>query len=387
MAKEKNNKEKEDNRGTSPSCNFLNALIKGADESDCYNHIETKQVVIDTGSLILSSAIKVRSGSSLRLVSECPEAGKSSQAFLFAKNYMAAMPKSKTIYVKAESRLSEELQKRTGLTFVFKPDDWQIGTVFVFESNTFEIIADTLKGLLKVCHQHGEHLCIIIDSLDGLILKNDLDKTFLGGENVVVAGVPRLTKLLYRHIGLPVNKYNALLILLSQYSNQIKLDPYAKSERKVVESSGGNSISFQADYILNYLPRFKGNLILKKEKELPDISSNPILGFYCDIEIKKSATDNTGYRLSIPIRKATADNPKSGIWVEKEVADLILSFELAKRAGAWITFSEQTIQDLKEVGLNLKESVQGINGLYDYLEENQEIKDYFLNKFKKMLAS
>ena len=373
---------KEEEADTSGSQNFLNSLLNGYSD-DHYNRIESTPVAISSGSLILDSHIKVKSGSSIRICSETPESGKTSQSFLFASNFMQVMKKSKVIYIKAESRLSPEMMKRAGLKFVLNAEEWKDGTVFVFECNFFETIADTLKGLLKVCHENGEHLCIIIDSLDGLMLKRDSEKTFSSSERPVVAGVAYLTKLLFRHIGLAINKYNSLLILVSQYSSTIKLDPYAKGERKVVESSGGNSISFQSDYILNYLPRYNGDMILEKEKERPDPTSNRILGVFANIELKKSATDNSGYRLSIPIKKGRIGN---AVWIEKEVADLILSWDLAKRAGAWISFSENVIKEAKDNNLELKEKVQGLNGLYEYLEANKPIANWFLEKFKSMLS-
>lgn len=383
MAKQKKEDSSESNNVSS---NFLNSLLKGAEEGTHYNYVECKPVPIDSGSLILSNYVKVKSGSSIRLASETPEAGKTSQAFLYAANFMAVMPKAKTIYIKAEARLTEELQARTGLNFVYSADQWKENTVFVFETNVFELIADTLKGLLKVCHQQGEHLCIIIDSLDGMILQGDLLKDFQSKDCAVVAGVPRLLKLLYRHIGLPVNKYNALLIILSQYSSQIKMNPYAPSEKKVVESSGGNSISFQSDYILNYLPRFKGNLLTEKEGH-PDIDKNKVIGLYCDIEIKKSATDNSGYRVSIPIKKGRLGNPLTGqIWTEREVSDLLLSFQLVKKAGAWISFDEEVVKEAKKDGIELRDKVQGVNALFEYLEEDKTVLKYFFDKFKKILA-
>lgn len=362
------------------SKNVLGALMNGYSE-DHYNEITTKEVDISSGSLLLDSYIKVKSGSVIRLVGLGAELGKTSQSFVFADNYMKTMPKSKTFLVKAESRLSEEMKTRSGLKFVYKAEDWSYGSVFVLECNVFQTVATIIEKTLKVMYEQGEHLCVIIDSLDGLILKDDLKEKGIE-DGVKIAGVPLLTKLLFKRLGLPINKYNALLIITGQYSASISLDPYAKNVPRQVESSGGSAIAHQCDYVLSYCPRFSGDWIKEKEKEAPDPVKNKILGVWATIEIKKSATDVSGMRIKIPIKRGRVG---SAIWTEKEVVDLILMWELAKSAGAWITFSDSIIEECKNSGIELQPKINGINQLYDYFENNKPAFEFFRDWFKKKL--
>ena len=193
MAKQK----KEDGEQKLPDANDALRAILGNKEmkEDIYNNIVPENKVISTGSLILDSHVKIRSGQVVRVVGKGAELGKTSECFVIAENFMKTMEKSKTIFFKAEGRLSKEMMKRTGLKFVFSVDEWEYGTVFVLCCNIFETIASTFLSVIKAAHANGEHICGILDSLDGAILKADLEKGFTG--NNKVAGVPLLTKLLF----------------------------------------------------------------------------------------------------------------------------------------------------------------------------------------------
>lgn len=379
MAKQKQIIEEE---GKEVSSNdVLGGLLKDY-KDDHFSFITSKNVLISTGSLILDSLVKVRSGNVIRLVGKGAELGKSSQCFVFAENYMETMPKSKTLYIKAEGRLGEDIQKRTGQKFVFDAKDWIDGTIYVFSCNVFEVVAQIIETLLKSMYENGEHLCVCIDSLDGIILKADKEKDIWGGkESPKVAGVPLLTKLLFRRLALPIQAYDALLLITGQYSADIKLDPYSPNVPRQVESAGGNSIAHQSDYVFSYGPRFGGDLILKNPDEKPDSVKNPIIGVYATIEIKKSTTDVSGTKVKIPIKKGVVGN---AIWRSKEVADMILMWGLAVKAGAWITFKDSVIKQALEDNIKLNPKVNGLNALYTYLDEDSEVCGWFFNQFKNL---
>lgn len=366
-----------------PSSNDTLASLMSQHKGDHYNEVEAKHLLISSGSLILDQYVKVRSGGVVRLSAKQPEAGKTSQSFVFASNYMTTMPRSKALYVKAEGRLSPEIQARTGMRFVTDPTKWVYGTVFVLSSNVFETVADIIEKLIKDMHEKGEHLCVIIDSLDGLILKKDLEIKGIDG-NVMVAGVPKLTKLLFRRLALPITHYDALLLITGQYSADIKIDPYAPSVPRLGDSSGGSSLPHQCDYVLSYAPRYGGDLILEDPDAKPDPIKNKIVGVWATAEVKKSATDTTGTKVKIPIKKGRVG---SAIWVEKEVVDIALSFDKIKRSGAWFAFEATLAAEAKEAGLALKEKIQGLNALYEYVENDKPVFEWLYAKFRKLVVS
>jgi len=219
-------------------------------KSDHFNEVVPLHKKISTGSLTLDQYVSIRSGCVVRLSGLGAELGKTSESLVLATNYMSVMPKSKGIYFKSEGRLSDELKERSGVKFVHTPSEWEYGTVFVYCGNKFENIASLLETLLKDMHDKGEHLCAIIDSLDGLILSADAAKdVWTPKENPKVAGVPLLTKLLFRRVALPITHYDALLIITSQYSAPISLDPYAPAAPRQVSGGGGSSAMHQSDYV------------------------------------------------------------------------------------------------------------------------------------------
>ncbi len=358
------------------SKNLLGSLLKGY-KDDVYNHIESIPKKISTGSIGLDALIGPTSGSII-LLNGPIESGKTSQCILLANNYLETIPNSRGIYVKAEARLSSEIQKRSEAKFVFKAEDWVNGSIFVLESNIAETILQMLEGLLTSMHERDEKLVIILDSLDGLILKKDFyEKEISEGQKV--AGIPLITKLFFKRLAMKINKYSAMLLLTSQASANIRIDPYSKEPPKIVNGSVGNSTYHYCDIILQYNPRYQGDLILKNPDEKPDLHKNPILGHYISISIKKSPSNTSLNTIRLPIKR---DKLKNGFWTSMEVGDAILSWDLGKRNKNTIEFSEQILQQAKENKIDLKDKVVGLKNFYDYLEENEVICNWFYEKFK-----
>jgi len=363
------------------SSDALRDILSDKDvKGDVYNDIFAESKLISTGSLLLDSAIKIRSGMVLRLVGKGAELGKTSCSFVIAENYMKTMAKSKTIFVKAEGRLSPEMIRRTGMKFVHSVDEWEYGSVFVLSCNVFETVARVVLDTIKNGYENGEHICVIIDSMDGLILKADLEKGFDG--NPKVAGVPLLTKLLFRQLALPVSHYDALLMVTGQYAAEIKLDPYAVNIPRQTTSSGGSSISHQSDYVLEFQPRYGGDYILEKEKEKPDPVNNKILGVWAKVAIRKSANDVSGMTIQYPVRKGMIG---SAVWKSKEVADIMIAYQMLTKGGSWFAVDSEILEEAKSAGVELPEKIQGLNGVYSLIEDNEQIFNFFYQKVKQIV--
>jgi RecA/RadA recombinase len=355
------------------SKNMLTALLNGYKETH-YNFNKIDPTIITSGSLILDSVVTVKTGTTLRMGGPA-EVGKTSQALLFAQNFMATMPKAKTIYVNAESKFPKELEGRTGMKFVFAGDQWEANTVFVLESNVFDTICDILANLLKVTKENGEHLCIIIDSVDMLTLVGNLEKKISDGKKP--AGVNYLTKELFRRISPQIRAYNALLIMITQYAATFKLDQYEKDVPNLMDGNQTHALNHQASYALYYRPRYGGNYILENPKDKkPDPQTNKILGVYAKIDVRKSSSDNTGYMVEVPIVKGRVGNC---VWTEKEVADMCVAYQLVS-GSQWLTFDGQIVKEAKDAGIEIKDKVNGINKLYEYLSEEKATCDWLKNK-------
>lgn len=366
----------------------FSAYLK-ATKDEHFAYIKPKHTIISTGSLILDSLVKVRSGGVVRLLGVGQELGKTSEALVLAENYMKTMPKSRTLFIKAEARLTPEMIARSGLKWVYEAKDWVDGTVFVWPVNVFEVIAEYLETELPQLFAAGEHICVVIDSLDGLQLRSDRAKAVWAenAENEKVAGVPKITKLLFRRLGLPITHYDVLLLVTSQYSVDIKLDMYAPVNPRQGAAAGGNSIAHQSDYAFQYGPRYGSDYILEKPKEKPDWQHNKTLGVYATLEIKKSGTDVTGSKVKIPIRRGRVG---CAIWVEREIVDMLISWELlskekGKEGSSWLHFSPDLLAKIKEAtGVELTPKVNGENQAYKLLEDTPAVIPFLFDYFRKL---
>lgn len=360
-----------------------------ATKDEHFAYVMPKHKVISTGSLVLDSLVKVRSGGVVRLLGLGQELGKTSEALVLAANYMTTMPKARTLYIKAEARLTPEMMKRSGLKWVFKPEDWVDGTVFVWPVNVFEVIAEWMETELPLMFAAGEHVCIVLDSLDGLQLRSDRAKQVwaTNAENEKVAGVPKITKLLFRRLGLPITHYDVLMLITSQYSVDIKLDQYAPVNPRQGAAAGGNSVAHQSDYAFQYQPRYGGDYILEKPKEKPDWRTNRTLGVYATIDIKKSGTDVTGAKVRVPVKRGRIGN---AIWVEREIVDMLLSWQmLAKEKGkegsSWLHFDPKLLAEIKEkTGAELPAKINGENQAYKLLEDTPAVIPFLFAYFTSL---
>lgn len=354
------------------------ALEDALDNTENYNDIIPENRRVSFGSLFVDRMLKIRSGSVIRLTGKGHELGKTSQAFVLAKNFMETMPNSKTLYIPAEARFAKEKREATGLTFYEKKEDirkWKAGSVFIYHSNEFESVAKTIRDQLDAAFQSGEFICIIVDSLDGLILKDDLEKKEFDNKNIV-AGVPKMTKLLFRHVAMKIVHYDALLILTSQYSTDIQLNQYA--DKRQGSAAGGTAVGHQSDYILNYLQRSGGDIICENPDEKPNPVTNKPVGVWAKFKVEKSSTAISGVTLDYPVK---SDRKGNGIWTEKEVADLLLNDKLVDKKGAWMTFSDAAKSIAKSAGITLKDQVQGLNALYDYIQSDPALCKVFCDHF------
>jgi hypothetical protein len=342
-----------------------------------YNFFNTKPVLITSGSLILDNFAKVKSGTVLRMGGPA-EVGKTSQALLYADNYMKTLPKSKTIYVNAESKFSEEIQARTGMKFVTDSTQWEYGTVFVLQSNCLDTICDILQGMYKQIYEDGGHLCVIIDSVDMLTLKSNLDKGI--GENKRPAGVNFMTKEMFRQLCGPNMFFNGLMIIITQYSGTFKIDQYEKEAPSLMEGNKTHALNHQASVALYYRPRSFTSYIKENDEKKPiDPITNKLLGINVRIDIRKSLDDTSGMTIEVPIRIGRIG---SAIWTEKELLDTLITMALVTRSGSWITISDEILKWANDAKIELKAKHQGTEQFSEYFTSNQTALQWLVEKIK-----
>ena len=352
-----------------------------ANKDDHYNFEETVEYKVSSGSLQLDLYLAGGFGPGLHRFTGVNEGGKTSESLQVMRNFLGSIDKSRGLYIKAEGRLGPEVQRRSGVKFVFSPEDWVDGTCFVFESNVYE----TAMGLIRQLITNNDDkikYCFILDSVDGLIRKDDLGKNF--DESSKVADGAVIASDFCKKTSTALGKRGHMAIFISQVRADIKLDPYAKAPVRQTTATGGNALLHFANNIMEFEPRFKGDLILQNPTvKTMDPKKNPIIGHHAKVTIKKAAHENTNTTVSYPIRYGRSDG--TSIWVEKEVIDLLYAWEFVEKKGAWIKPSEDFKQLLKSKDLEFPEKIQGDNKLFKTVEEDKKLCEFLIDYFKEQI--
>jgi RecA/RadA recombinase len=375
-AKEKDTEEKK-----VTSNEILSTFLKQNSE-DHYNFEETVDYKVSSGSLQLDLQLGGGFGPGLHRFVGMNEGGKTSEALEVMKNFLLNIPNSKGFYIKAEGRLSPEMQKRSGVKFVFSANEWVAGTCFVFESNIYETVVDAMRQLVSK-NEEKTKFCFLLDAVDGLIAKGDMDKSF--EESSKVAGGAVIAATFMKKLSIALAKRGHMAIFISQVRADIKLDPYSKAPIRQTSATGGNALLHFANWILEFEPRFKGDLILKTNADKIDLEKNPPVGHWAKVTVKKSPNEKTNLTIPYPIRYGRSGG--KSIWIEKEIVDLLLAWEMVTKGGAWFSPSEDFLELLTQNGLSFPEKVHGESNLFKTVEEDKSLLDFLIKYFRNMISN
>jgi RecA/RadA recombinase len=362
-------------------------ILKSVLDSEKESHDNYKEPVdagfISTGSLTLDMEMGggIYAAGLIRMVG-FTEGGKTSQSLEFARNFLKKIPKARVYLAKAEGRLSEEMQKRLGLNLVWDASQWKEGTVFVHETHEYEHVIKTIRDLVQF-NDNGYRYCFILDSMDALIIKSDLEKEIT--DNSRVAGAPSLTKKFLQRMGRAMGFNGHLCIMIGQVSSKIEISEGAQETRQI-SATGGNAALHWSNWILQFEARWNGDRIMDDEKKPYDAVKNKIYGHWAKVVIKKSPNETSGKTIKYPIKYGKIAG--SSIWREYEIVDALKVFKLIEMKGAgWYTISELLIKELKDNGLDIPEKIQGTDKFQDYLEANPKLTDYLFEKCLRMLTA
>ena len=337
-------------------------------KGDHYNFEEERTYVVASGSLLLDIEMGGGIGPGVIRASGVTEGGKTSCALAFARNFQK-MDDAMVVYVKSEGRLTKDMIERSGVD-TSKPK-W-----FVYKSNTYESVINLMRDLVKNNSEKYKYM-FIVDSMDSLVPKADLEK---GPEDANrVAGGALLSSDFLRKMALGLTTRGHVCLMVSQVRAKVSINPYEKTDPRITNASGGNALLHFSDWILEFQERHKKDLIVKTTN-----GKEETVGHYCKVIFKKTPNEKTGTLVRYPICYGRRDG--KSIWVEYEVVDMLLQWDMAKKSGAWISIAEDLIEEVKEkTGLELKKQHQGVDNLQGYFEENKEIGKYLFHKFRDVL--
>lgn len=361
----------------------LNSLLTSKEYHDKhYNFQPRTDWTISSGSLLLD--IYLGGGIKPSLIRICGQnnEGKTPQTLEIVRQFLATVPNSKAFWVIAEGRgLSEENRGRCGLKFVYKPEDWDVGTVFVLESNIYELFIQAVKNLVKENPQDIRY-CFVVDSIDGLILQSDAEKEIT--DNNLVAGAPKLSKKMLQSLSLGMFKFGHLMILISQVTAEIQKTTFTgaviKGPNRGGEFSGGNSLLHGADWIFEFQKTTKFDYIYDTangewSKANPNAKT---IGKVAKINLQKSSLESSRYvQVEYPIKFG---RQPSGIWLEKEMVDKLIFLGLIEKKASWLKWEASLLAELKAKFPDIQEQTQGEHNMMKYLEEHPDIRDFIYPK-------
>jgi len=337
-------------------------------KNDHYNFEEEHFYSVSSGSLLLD----IEMGGGIRpgvvRATGVSEGGKTSCALAFARNFQKE-DNSMVIFIKAEGRLSPDMIKRSGVSTDDKK--W-----FVYKCNVYESVVDFMRCMVQD-NPEGYKYMFIIDSMDALIPRGDLEK---GSDDAVkVAGGSLISSAFLKRMALGLATRGHICFMISQVRSKVSINPYIKEDPKLTNASGGNALLHYSDWILEFQERYNKDAISTQANGKGDM-----LGHWCKIIFRKTPNEKTGSLVKYPI-KYWAEDGKS-VWVEYEVVDMLLQWDMAAAKGAWVTIAEELAEEVKkETGLEFKKQHQGMDNLRKYFTENPEIGKYLFFKFRNAL--
>ena len=377
----KSSLKKEDQKNVTPQ-SLLESHLQ-ANKSEHYNFVEEAQEYkVSTGSLKLDAAIGGGLGSGLQRFFGFTEGGKTSESLEVMRNFFITLPKTRGLLVKAEGRLSKEMQERSGIKFVWSAAEWISGTCFVLETNNYELVLNILRDLVTN-NEESIKYCFVLDSIDALILKSDMEKGLT--EAGRVAGGPMLTKKFLQRMAISMNKLGHMCIMIGQVSAKIEIDAHGPKDQRQISATGGNAAQHFSNFMLQFEARYKGDMIMEDDKAPFDPIKNRILGHWAKVIIKKSANESSNQVIVYPIKYGRKGG--SSIWVEKEIIQMLIMFDLVEKKASWISLKPTLLVELQSIDADVPEQLQGEDRWADYLEENKKICQHLFEKFKRILIN
>lgn len=273
------------------------------------------------------------------------------------------------IYIKAEGRLSAEMIERSGIDT--SDEKW-----FIYKCNVYESVIDFMRQMVKDNPSDTRYM-FIIDCMDALVPRGDLEKG--ADEAIKVAGGSLLSSDFLKRMALGLATRGHICYMVSQVRTKVSINPYERSDPRLTNASGGNAMLHYSDWILEFQPRFVKDLITTQPNGKGDQ-----LGHWCKVIFRKSSNEKTGIEVRYPIKYRASSG--QSIWVEKEVADMMLAWDMATAKGAWVTVSDEIIEEVKkETKLEFKKQHQGMDNFGKYFEENPDLGKYIFHKFRDVL--
>ena len=360
-------KKKETQEDGLTTLNQLEAYLKES-KDDHFNYSEEVSYKVKTGSLILDVATGGGIGPGLVRATGVSGGGKTSCGLAVAKDFQQTVKNSMVIHIKAEGRLSDDMIARAGVDT--SPEKW-----FVYKSNIFESVMHLINMLIKSNPENKKYF-FVIDSMDGLIRRREMEKSYDDAQQV--GGGATITSTFLKKMNLAITEGGHICWMISQVRATIKADPRQRLDHRLTNASGGNAITHFANWIFEFQPTYKDDRIVRKIK-----GEDKIVGHWAKIAFQKTENETAGEVVRYPICHGRTNG--ESIWVEYEVFDLLLAWDMMKKAGAWFSATQPLTELIQENNLEFPETFHGEAAVLSYLQEKKNVTNVLAQHFKEIL--
>ena len=336
---------------------------------------------ISSGSMIMDS--EIGGGFLAGLLRFCGgnECGKTSEALQVMYEMLDSQENSRGLFIQAEGRLGKKMKARSGVKFVYDVAEWVDGTCLVLQSNIYDFVFDFIRGIMSN-NPNKTRFCMIIDSMDSLIPKDDAKKST--SEANKVAGGALLSSDFLRRVSLGMGKFGHLCILISQVRSTIKGQYESLDPNSTTSASGAHALSHYPNWVFEFERQFQKDKILEKpDQQMSD--TNKGIGHYVKARVRKSDNETTGRLIKYPIKYGR--NGGKSVWIEREIVDLLLSWGFFSKSGSWFAVEEELAEYIKSGGFEFPDKIQGMNKIYTILEDSEKLTLHLRKFVEKNILS
>ena len=336
---------------------------------------------ISSGSMIMDS--EIGGGFLAGLLRFCGgnECGKTSEALQVMYEMLDSQENSRGLFIQAEGRLGKKMKARSGVEFVYDVAEWVDGTCLVLQSNIYDFVFDFIRGIMSN-NPNKTRFCMIIDSMDSLIPKDDAKKST--SEANKVAGGALLSSDFLRRVSLGMGKFGHLCILISQVRSTIKGQYESLDPNSTTSASGAHALSHYPNWVFEFERQFQKDKILEKpDQQMSD--TNKGIGHYVKARVRKSDNETTGRLIKYPIKYGR--NGGKSVWIEREIVDLLLSWGFFSKSASWFAVEEELAEYIKSGGFEFPDKIQGMNKIYTILEDSEKLTLHLRKFVEKNILS
>jgi RecA/RadA recombinase len=335
---------------------------------------KTANYTISSGSLILDLEIGGGLKPAVYSATGISGGGKSSSTLSFMSEFLK-QPKRMAIYFEVERPLSQEHKDRTDIKFIESENfkDWADQTCYLYKGNIFEDVVSQIQDLIN--NDLGYKYFFVIDSMNALIPKEDTSKSIY--EAIKVGGGALLTSHSMRLLSLKHCVLGHYCFCINQVRSKIQINPYKKNVENLAKtSSRPSSLDHYSEIIFEFHETNKSDYIYK------DAAKTEKLGKWAKVVLQKNNLENKGELIEYPLRFGVTG--KNIVWKEREIMDMLITWEHIKKDGAWMYPSSELVACLLSGNFKIEEKFQE-KGFMTYLDEDSLITDFLFEKCKNLV--